>query len=474
MGKRTRSMALTAALVAGVFTALPAGAQESPTAIPELTQIADPFGDANTQTGDQVHPADASSVGDIGKVWFSNTADTISLHFQVEGNPPASASNVRYNVYANPEEGKTGTSSCLRFEIIPVNPANPGAYAGETVAKVLDRCPAPPPGTFYKPENGTKGELKIEVLADKTGLMTATFPRSASPAFGPGKTISQPFAIDYIGGGTDKVSLPATQATNEGPPGFSGLRLDDTKVGTDYVIADGGEAVRPPAEPKPEPPGKNDPPGKGKKKGCGKGKGKQKGACPSPTPPPAAGCAPYVPGEDGAEAGETIKVTDKATADAPVEVTVDAPEGHGNDLGLGAYDGTQSVFRNLQIDSAAAEAGLYLTYEFPLGEDHDIYLNYASGNEAAHSGGFNPVPVPVAFGCCDGTGAGGHATQTSENLEGIRSKDCQGYTLRLSSFISPGGEMTLKLWLGEPTYDPPADEPPAESAMEMFYRALGL
>jgi hypothetical protein len=57
-------------------------------------------------------------------------------------------------------------------------------------------------------------------------------------------------------------------------------------------------------------------------------------------------------------------------------------------------------------------------------------------------------------------------------LDGVRTPDCGGYTLDMASFASEGGDMTLKLWLGEPTYDPAADG--GESAMEMLYRVLGL
>ena len=208
-------------------------------------------------------------------------------------------------------------------------------------------------------------------------------------------------------------------------------------------------------EPAPnEPPGKSDPPGKGKKKGCKKGKGKKKGACKGakppkpPAPPAAASCPAFTPGEQGAEA-ETTVVTADATEEKPIEVAIEAPPGV-PEVALG------HAFHNIQVDASGSEGGLFARYEFPVYEDHDIYLNYADGSEAAHAGGFNPAPVPVALGCCDGTGTGGHSEQGAEVLDGIRTPDCAGYTLDMAAFMSEGGEMTLKLWLGEPENDPAA------------------
>ena len=164
-------------------------------------------------------------------------------------------------------------------------------------------------------------------------------------------------------------------------------------------------------------------------------------------------CAAYVPGEQGAEA-ESVSVTDAHTAEAPLEVTITQEMGQGGDLGLGQYDGSAHTFRNVQVDSKAAEGGLYIRYEFPAYEDHDLYVNYADGTEAAHVGGFNAAPV----GIFDGTGSGGHSEQGAEQIDGLRTPDCAGYTVDFSNYLGQGGEYTVLMWLGEIQNDPAAPE----------------
>jgi hypothetical protein len=429
------------ALVGGVFSALPAKAQ---TVVPAAPNIVDPAGDANYlnegfvgagQGGDHGTPADASSIGDILAVWFTHTAETISWHVQTEAPHPSSGAAYWIEVNTNP----AGGPRCLSWDMLMAAPT----YQGDSFARVRDDCAA---------TDSVFGEVVAEELADGTGVVTGTVPRSAHALLADGSTLTEPVA--FMRHATGPIPSVGT---------FIQPTIDTTAVGTDYTISGGGPVAKPPAE---EPPGKSDPPGKGKKKGCKKGKGKKKGACPGKKPPkpPTAACPAYVPGEQGAEA-ETSVVTDTATAEAPVEVTITAPPGI-PEVALG------HVFHNIQVDTASPDSGLYVAYEFPVYEDHDIYLNYASGNEAAHTGGFNPAPVPVALGCCDGTGTGGHSEQGAEFLDGVRTPDCGGYTLDMASFASEGGDMTLKLWLGEPTYDPAADG--GESAMEMLYRVLGL
>jgi hypothetical protein len=165
-------------------------------------------------------------------------------------------------------------------------------------------------------------------------------------------------------------------------------------------------------------------------------------------------CKAFVPGEMGAEA-ETSKVTAKATEDAPVEVTLETEPG----FGIGGNDITASnithVYQNIQVDPKTKKTGLYVRLEMPQGTDYDIYLMNPDGTEAAHAAGFNPIPNENIG---DGTGAGGHSEETAEQLDGILSKDCQGYTLDIGNATGTGGEVTLKMWLGEATYDPAAAE----------------
>jgi hypothetical protein len=160
-------------------------------------------------------------------------------------------------------------------------------------------------------------------------------------------------------------------------------------------------------------------------------------------------CPAYVPGEEGAEA-ETSVVTDTATEAAPVEVTIST---------AAAVEGepaaSSKTYHNIQVNSAAASTGLWVRFEMDVGEDYDIYLNNPDGSEAAHASGYNPAPA----GPLDGTGSGGHSEQTAEQLDGVSTPDCGGYTLDMTSFQTPGGDKTLKLWLGEANCTPPCGGP---------------
>lgn len=222
-----------------------------------------------------------------------------------------------------------------------------------------------------------------------------------------------------------------------------------------------------------EPPGKLDPPGKGKKKGCLKGKGKKKGACPGKKrkkPKPAA-CPAYVPGEEGKDAPIAL-VTDKATEGAPLELEFDAPAGGANDLGVGAYDGTASLYQNIQVSSKSPETGLYVRYEFPDRHDYDLYLNYADGSTAASSGDFNTLADVETLG--GGSPDGGWESGTNyESVIGIRTAVCGGYTARLVSYLTNGGATTLKIWLGEIKADPTAPGG-GESALDTFWSLLSF
>jgi hypothetical protein len=163
-------------------------------------------------------------------------------------------------------------------------------------------------------------------------------------------------------------------------------------------------------------------------------------------------CKAYKPGELGAEA-ETSKITAKATEEAPVELTLATEPG----FGIGGNDTTAAnishVYHNIQVDPKTKATGLYVRLEMPQGTDYDIYLMNPDGTEAAHAAGFNPIPHALIG---DGTGTGGHSEETAEQLDGILSKDCQGYTLDVANATGTGGDVTLKMWLGEATYDPTA------------------
>ena len=159
------------------------------------------------------------------------------------------------------------------------------------------------------------------------------------------------------------------------------------------------------------------------------------------------GCKKFVARTDGK--GQPLSVvTDKATADKPVTVTVSTPPG----AGLSSPDGPSGdqgpaahTYYNVQVDSKAKSANLYVRAEYPPMLDYDLYLR-TEGAALAYSAGFS-VPVPAAG--LDGTGNGGHTEVGSENIDGWPAADCSGYTVDLVSATTPGVDVTLKLWLAK-------------------------
>jgi hypothetical protein len=165
-------------------------------------------------------------------------------------------------------------------------------------------------------------------------------------------------------------------------------------------------------------------------------------------------CAPYAPGGEGVGA-ETLVVTDSATAETPLTqaLTFDPYFLEGID---GAQP-TQTV--NVQVDSAAKTAGLYVTFEFDSHRDYDLFARWPDGSEAASSHGFNPLidtqgqPEGVDQSNT-ATNHAGETTATSENIVGLITPDCGGYTVQFYNYFGEGGDFEAKLWLGEGKEEP--------------------
>ncbi|MGH2731155.1 MAG: hypothetical protein ACRDJI_11190 [Actinomycetota bacterium] len=158
-------------------------------------------------------------------------------------------------------------------------------------------------------------------------------------------------------------------------------------------------------------------------------------------------CRPYKPGTLGAEA-ETTKVTDAATEEAPIEVELDTAPGLGftnADDPSGDTGPTSHAFHNVQVDSKAASAGLYVRVEFLPTWDYDLYLRAPSGPSVAYEADFNQ-----AAGAGLGANQGGHAEQGASQIDGYLAADCAGFTVDLASSSSAGGAATMTLWLGDP------------------------
>ncbi|MFN2587964.1 MAG: hypothetical protein ABR613_07590 [Actinomycetota bacterium] len=187
-----------------------------------------------------------------------------------------------------------------------------------------------------------------------------------------------------------------------------------------------------------------------------------------PKKPPA--CAPYTPGEMGAEAAKVV-VTDAHTAEAPLAHAFSI--GPNFDEGLSDFansvrpgtvpHSTPHERLNVQVDSAAATAGLYVTWEFDTHRDYDLWAYNADGTAAASAHGFQPLidtkgqPAP-ADQSNTSSNHGGESTATSENLVGIITPDCGGYTLDMATYFGEGGDFELKIWLGEGKTEPGVPE----------------
>ena len=148
------------------------------------------------------------------------------------------------------------------------------------------------------------------------------------------------------------------------------------------------------------------------------------------------------------------KLTDAHTAEAPLVLEVETPAGVGSSSTDAPSDDPSHgapahTFVPVQIDSAAAETGLYATLEYTFPLDYDLWIRGDDGVAIAGSAGYIPG-VPFF----DGTGYGGHTTQGAENVEGLITADCTGYTVDIVSATTPGETVTLKLWTGEGTYTP--------------------
>jgi hypothetical protein len=418
MRRRPLALVLTAALIGAVFTALPAQAAPE---IPASPNIVDPAGDANNHSAVTGQGVGLSLNGaDILAVWFSEDEQNVYTHIQTTNN--ARPESLTFIVYMDPGKG----AECLQLRTTtggnfndPFSSINTTADCGTAETKIV-------------------GEVVDEEGPDSTSILTSSYPKADVPLLADGTTLTAPNALVGFNaqGASPRVGI-----------------IDDTEIGTDYTISgDGGE---PPVVEEPETP-------KPVKNPCKKLKGKKKKKCIKKNK--AKPCAAYQPGELGAEA-ETTVVTDTATAEAPIEVPLAMDPSAGlfsGDVNGQANPLISHAIQNVQVDSTAP-TGLYVRVEFPEGEDYDLYLEDAEGNDAAHAGGGNQAPEVLG----DGTGNGGHSEATAEQLDGVLTTDCGGYTVDVANAIGMG-EATLKFWLGPATWDPAAQAPIESRSSKAF------
>lgn len=171
--------------------------------------IEDPAGDANAlndqgtgdgSNGDNVTPADASTVTDLLSISVANDAKNLYITISTEAAPPATQ-GVGYRVRFNPDG--TGGAHCLVFEAF-----HPGAGNALDTAEghLRDTCAGGDP-------------IPIEVL----GFMLVV-PRKAHKAFAKGATLKGIQAQSFIYLGS---SYPA---------GVPAPTMDTTKVGKNYKL----------------------------------------------------------------------------------------------------------------------------------------------------------------------------------------------------------------------------------------------
>ena len=171
------------------------------------------------------------------------------------------------------------------------------------------------------------------------------------------------------------------------------------------------------------------------------GKRKKK---PAPSCPAATYADPATDSASRPEAdAEVITVTDAATAEAPLVIEYE----HG--VAFWTPDQTaiqeDTKWFKIQVDSAAAGAGLNVRMEWPSPSlsDIDLYVwEGTSGAENSHSGATNAVPTNAPL--VAETGAMGY-----ESITGSPVVDCGAYLVESRAFTTGGEAMTLQLWLGE-------------------------
>ena len=104
-------------------------------------------------------------------------------------------------------------------------------------------------------------------------------------------------------------------------------------------------------------------------------------------------------------------------------------------------------FQNILVDSKAKTADVFARIDFVPAFDHDLFLRLSAGPSAAYEADFNPFtaagPTPIG-GYSDGSAGPGWS-----QIDGYTTADCSGYTIDVASSISPGGPVTLTIWLNE-------------------------
>lgn len=201
--KRTILAGFLCAAVA-VSASVVVAAPKAKKVIKDLAGDANGLNDQGTgdgSMGDNVTPADASTVTDLLGVSIANDKKNLTVTFETEAAPPATQ-GVGYRLRFNP--GGTGGSYCINVEAFYPGAGN---ALDAAVGQLRDTC--------------TGKTSEVEVLGSMIVI-----PRKASKAFRKGATLKAPQAHAFIYAG--------------GPPpaGTTYPVTDTTKIGSNYKLVD--------------------------------------------------------------------------------------------------------------------------------------------------------------------------------------------------------------------------------------------
>lgn len=174
-------------------------------------------------------------------------------------------------------------------------------------------------------------------------------------------------------------------------------------------------------------------------------------ACPTFTPVPPEG----IPESEEVAEAEITMVTDEATEESPLVLEYEhgpamyEPRGIGEGTPAGEPLHSDTVWFNLQVDSALPDRGLYIRQEWasPSPDDIDLYLYDSTSAQVDNSGAFNATPVDAVVLDFSSGGRGGNGY---ESIPGHPATDCAGFTVESRAYATMGQAMTLTVWLGDP------------------------
>ncbi len=147
------------------------------------------------------------------------------------------------------------------------------------------------------------------------------------------------------------------------------------------------------------------------------------------------GCKNYKPPKQG-RGEDTIYIDGAATPMDPLEIPVTVPAVTPTD--------PVSLYRNLQVATTLPSSRLYVRYVFTPSDEHDLFVLDSKGRVRAAADGLNLGSVGPLSQPND---SGGRSELGAEQIDGLKTARCQGYTLDLRGVLSAGGTMMLKLWV---------------------------